>query len=140
MDEVFVKRMGGAHPSPQNLHALEGWVFALKPLPPSRATDDPKAMRGQELFNSREVGCAACHAGAKLTNNLSYDVGTGADVPLQVPSLIGVGSRTPLIHTGCAKTLYDRFDPSCGGGDAHGHTSQLSEADIDALVAYMQSL
>ena len=36
-------------------------------------------------------------------------------------------------------TLRDRFGP-CGGGDLHGETSTLSEAEIDDLVAYMETL
>jgi cytochrome c peroxidase len=59
---------------------------------------------------------------------------------MQVPSLIGVAYRAPFIHTGCAATLRDRFDPSCGGGDKHGHTSQLDGGQIDDLVAYLETL
>ena len=59
--------------------------------------------------------------------------------PLQVPSLRGVGYRAPLIHNGCAATLKDRFDPTCGG-DKHGMTAQLSDAQVDDLIAYLQTL
>jgi hypothetical protein len=44
------------------------------------------------------------------------------------------------MHNGCAKTLLDRFLPSCGGGDAHGKTSQLSEPQRLDLVAYLNTL
>ena len=44
------------------------------------------------------------------------------------------------MHDGCAATLRDRFNPACGGGDRHGVTSQLSSAQIDDLVAYLQTL
>ena len=67
----------------------------------------------------------------------SADVGTGGK--FQIPSLLGVGMRFPYMHDGCAETLADRFGP-CGGGDAHGKTSHLSEADVNALVVYLQSL
>jgi hypothetical protein len=72
-----------------------------------------------------------------MTNNTPVDVGTGGE--FQVPSLIGVGYRAPFIHTGCAKTLRDRFDPECGG-DKHGNTKDLSDAQIDDLTAYLESL
>ena len=39
----------------------------------------------------------------------------------------------------CAPTLTDRFGP-CGGGDQHGHTSQLTAAQISDLVAYLSTL
>jgi hypothetical protein len=57
-----------------------------------------------------------------------------------VPSLRGVAFRGPFIHNGCAATLRDRFDPGCGGGDQHGHTSQLGESDLGDLIAYLESL
>jgi hypothetical protein len=45
------------------------------------------------------------------------------------------------MHDGCAETLMERFtDPGCGGGDHHGHTSQLSPADLDDLVAFLSSI
>jgi hypothetical protein len=67
-------------------------------------------------------------------------VRAGQDQLMQVPSLIGVGYRAPLMHDGCAATLLDRFTPECGGGDNHGRTSQLSANDLNDLIAYMQSL
>jgi mono/diheme cytochrome c family protein len=140
MDEVFVGRMGGVFQSPARLQALQNWVFSIPSLPPRRAANDPAVVRGRELFNSEAVGCATCHSGGKLTNNLSVAVRAGQTQLLQVPSLVGVGYRAPLMHDGCAKTLRDRFTPECGGGDNHGHTSHLSEAQLDDLIAYMESL
>jgi hypothetical protein len=43
------------------------------------------------------------------------------------------------MHDGCAATLRDRFG-ACGGGDNHGHTSQLTPAELDDLIAYLESL
>jgi hypothetical protein len=72
-----------------------------------------------------------------LTNSKNFDVGTGG--AFQVPSLVGVGWRRPLIHTGCAKTLADRFDPSCGG-DKHGDTQDLSSGQVADLVKFLETL
>lgn len=58
----------------------------------------------------------------------------------QVPSLLGLASRAPYLHTGCAKTLRDRFKPECGGADAHGQTSHLSVAQLDDLAVYLETL
>jgi hypothetical protein len=45
------------------------------------------------------------------------------------------------MHNGCAPTLKDRFDKAlCGGGDAHGTTSGLSPAEIQDLIAFLESL
>ena len=136
--EVFVKRMGGAPQTEARVGALDAWMNTLAPLPVIRAPSDAAAVRGKELFESAEVECTTCHVGEKLTNNKSVDVGTGG--AFQVPSLINVAYHAPFIHTGCAKTLRDRFDDSCGGGDLHGKTSQLSSEQIDDLVAYLETL
>lgn len=136
--EVFVRRMGGAPQTTQRVGALDAWMNTLSPLPSLRATDDAAAQRGKVLFESDEVQCTNCHTGEKLTNNKTVDVGTGG--AFQVPSLIGVAYHAPFIHTGCAQTLRDRFDPSCGGGDLHGKTSQLSADQVDDLVAYLETL
>ncbi|MDD9942304.1 MAG: hypothetical protein OXU20_14755 [Myxococcales bacterium] len=59
---------------------------------------------------------------------------------LQAPLLRGVGYRAPFMHTGCAETLWERFDHTCGGGDQHGNTSELTPQNIDDLVTYLRSL
>jgi mono/diheme cytochrome c family protein len=136
MENVFVSRMGGVHQSDERLNALARWMFSIQAPKPLRAATDPAVARGHELFVG-QAECSKCHDGAKLTNNQTVDVGTG--LALQVPSLIGVGLRGPWIHTGCAKTLQQRFDPACGG-NAHGKTATLTPAQIDDLVAYLESL
>ena len=71
-----------------------------------------------------------------FTNNRREAVGPSL---FKVPSLVGVGGRAPYMHDGCAATLRDRFG-ACGGGDKHGHTSQLSETELGDLIAYLESL
>ena len=56
-----------------------------------------------------------------------------------VPSLIGLAWRAPYMHQGCAATLADRFG-TCGGGDAHGKTSQLSAEQRADLIAFLETL
>jgi mono/diheme cytochrome c family protein len=137
MNEVFVGRMGGPLESPQRVAAVEDWIFQLTPRAPLRAASDPAAQRGKELFESASVGCASCHSGPKFSNNQTVDVGSGGE--FQVPSLIGIGQRVPVMHNGCAASLIDRFDASCGG-TAHGNTSQLSQSQLEDLVAYLEAL
>jgi hypothetical protein len=141
MDEVMVRRMGGPNETDDRKNALKSWIFSLRP--PAAAVDatSEAATRGQALFESPDVGCTSCHSGPKLTNSLSVNVGTTEPGHLlQVPSLHGIAYRAPFLHDGCAATLRDRFNPSCGGGDAHGHTSQLTSDQIDDLVAYLGTL
>ncbi|HTV21608.1 MAG TPA: cytochrome-c peroxidase [Polyangiaceae bacterium] len=141
MNRVFVDRMGGVHQSPERKDALQRWLFALTPPPTELAIDSSRVFRGRRLFESFDVGCADCHRGARLTDNNSYDVATGEPgEKFQVPSLIGLGTRSRLIHDGCASTLAERFGPTCGGGDRHGRTSQLSAEQLDDLIGYLETL
>ncbi len=136
MDDVFVKRMSGPKVSPDQLQALSTWVNAIPLLPSSPASDGDAVARGDTLFHNAKVGCAGCHSGGHLTDNLTVDIGTGG--AFQVPSLLGVGFRAPFLHDGCAPTLTDRFG-TCGGKN-HGQTSHLTSSDISDLVAYLETL
>lgn len=137
MEEVFVKRMGGSLPDGEHLDAFAAWLDTIKALPRSKPADEGAVARGEALFNDPTLACATCHSGETLTNNQTVDVGTGK--PFQVPSLRGLAARAPYMHDGCAATLHDRFGP-CGGGDRHGVTSALAPAQIDDLVAYLETL
>jgi len=134
--EVFESRMGSARPNHLQLAAFGKWIDTVPAVIPA-LTDSTVVERGRALFEGTEAGCSTCHSGAQFTNNQTVDVGTGGF--FQVPSLLGVGSRAPFMHTGCAPTLRDRFG-ACGGGDLHGTTSSLNAAQIDDLVAYLESL
>lgn len=147
MDEVFVARMGGVFQSPERVDALGTWVKSAEPAIAAPATglvkeaaEEQAAARGQTLFESEEVGCVSCHSGSAFTDNASYLVGTSGKERLQTPSLTRIALHPPFMHNGCAKTLRQRFDPTCGGGDAHGKTSHLTESQIEDLVAYMNTL
>jgi hypothetical protein len=140
VDEVMMRRMGASAQSPERVDVLRTWLEAI---PPVRTTDSlargtGDVERGRALFESEETLCASCHGGPLGTNSTTAYVGTG--IAVQVPSLVGVGTRAPYMHDGCAQTLFERFEPACGGGDLHGFTSQLGEADVRDLVAYMLTL
>lgn len=140
MDDVFVGRMGGVFESPERLERLQGWL-SEQPAQVLMAADTEAAARGKVLFDSTEVGCAKCHSGALFTDNKAYEVGTTLPgEKLQVPALTQLALHPPYMHTGCAQTLRERFVGACGGGDDHGHTSQLDSSQIDDLVAYLTTL
>ncbi|MBN8609195.1 MAG: cytochrome-c peroxidase [Deltaproteobacteria bacterium] len=136
MNEVFERRMGGPTMLQRHEDALAGWVDQLPGSPPREGLDADAVDRGARLFWG-EAECASCHTGGMLTDNRSYDVGTNGT--FQVPSLVGVSYRLPVMHDGCAETLRQRFDPSCGG-DRHGRTSHLNEGQLGDLVTYLQTL
>jgi mono/diheme cytochrome c family protein len=138
MNEVFVKRMGGEPQTPARMNAIASYVNQLADVPRSTPTDGDAVARGAAIFHDPDVGCTACHDGPRMTNSTTVDVGTGG--LFQVPSLVGLSRGGPYMHNGCAAKLRDRFTAPCGGGDRHGHTSSLSPAQIDDLVAYLASL
>jgi hypothetical protein len=137
LKEVLRDRMGGQVPGTEHTKAFAAWLDTIKALPRSTPADEDAVARGETLFHDPTLACASCHSGEKLTNNRTVDVGTGR--PFQVPSLRGLAARAPYMHDGCAATLHDRFGP-CGGGDQHGVTSGLTPAQIDDLVAYLETL
>jgi mono/diheme cytochrome c family protein len=136
--EVMMKRMSlPVIPSAEQNGALLGWLDTIaNRLPPDGLAADA-IERGRATFQDASVGCTACHAGATYTDNLGHQVGTGG--VFITPTLIGVGSRAPLLHNGCAENLSARFG-TCGGGDLHGKTSQLTPAQRDDLITFLRSL
>jgi mono/diheme cytochrome c family protein len=137
VDDVMTGRMGGFPVADEYAVALGKWIDR-QPALRLPAGDAAAVSRGKELFHASATQCASCHSGEALTNNQSADVGTGA--VLQVPSLRGLGLRAPFMHNGCAKTLEERFNADCGGGDKHGRTSQLSREQISDLTAFLRTL
>jgi mono/diheme cytochrome c family protein len=134
VDHVFSTRMSGPKVSDAQVDTLKNWLFKV-PAPPKLEKEASAVERGHVLFTQR--GCANCHSGESLTNNETRDVGTGG--AFQVPSLVGVVWRAPFLHNGCAKTIKDRFDGSCGG-DKHGDVAGLQPSELADLATYVESL
>lgn len=134
--DVYVTRMAGAQLTSPQEDALTRWVGALPAPPPPSWVDAASAAAGRAIFARPDVGCAACHAGPKLTNNTTVDVGTGG--AFQVPPLVSVGWATPLMHDGCATTLADRFGRCSTPG--HGNLASLSPVDVADLSADLETL
>jgi hypothetical protein len=137
VSDVFVGRMSGPQLEPQQTDATLRWIDAQPRIARAAITMTTSIERGRSLFNGTTAACSSCHSGPSLTNNATVDVGTGGK--FQVPSLVGIGTRGPFMHNGCAKTLQDRFG-ACGGGDKHGLTSKLSTTEVGDLVAYLDTL
>jgi mono/diheme cytochrome c family protein len=136
VNDVYTVRMSGATLAQSQMGAITSWVQNVSPPPAPSWVDAASAQRGKALFENASIGCATCHSGAKFTNNLTMDVGTGGN--FQVPPLVGVGWSTPLMHDGCALTLADRFG-ACATPQ-HGSTASLSQQNVSDLVAYLETL
>ncbi len=113
------------------------------PLPP--AGDAGAIARGRAIFASPEAGCAKCHSGPDYTDDGFHavldpmslhadDVFTTANTP----ALHGLFLRAPYFHDGRATSLRDLLTRP--DAKKHGGASQLSAAEIDDLIAYLESL
>ncbi|MCW5807892.1 MAG: c-type cytochrome [Deltaproteobacteria bacterium] len=137
MNDVFGMRMSGGTPTRSQKQSLGPWLDRVRAPQAPVALDAEAVARGKGLFDDATVGCATCHNGPQLTNNTLVNVGTSG--VFKVPSLNGIGARAPFMHDGTAATLHERFGAH-GGGDAHGKTSHLTAAQVDDLVAYLNTL
>jgi hypothetical protein len=144
------------------LDALAAYLESLVDVPrsPFREADGaltPDAALGQQLFEDPVVGCATCHPAPEYTDSawvapgvpLLHDVGTfgtgsgqrlgGALDGLDTPTLRGVWESAPYLHDGSAATLREVLVDR-NPADAHGVTSHLTPAELDALVAFLRQL
>jgi hypothetical protein len=112
---------------------LGGWLDSL-PSPPAPILAAESLLRGRTAFEKAE--CMTCHAGGLFTDNQIHDVGTGGS--FKTPSLVGLRTKAPLMHNGCAPTIADRFTPC--GGVSHGNVAALDEVELADLIVYLQSL
>lgn len=139
---ITMKNLKGTGASDEELTQIVAWLRAMKPPPKAKAVTNASAVqRGKELFNSSALQCATCHAEkTDFTDREAHDVAsaTGADVSKQflVPSLRFVGGSSPYFHDGRYATLGELLQKN----DKMGDTKSLSQADRDALEAYLRTL
>jgi cytochrome c peroxidase len=122
--------------------------------------------RGHELFFG-DAKCATCHVGTSFTDSKFHNLGIGYDPytgefvdvgryavtgkdedmgAFKTPGLREVSRRAPYMHDGSLATLKDVVEHYRVGGTPNPHLSpkmfplELSEADVDALVAFMEAL
>jgi len=124
--------------------------FTMSPHAKEGLSDAAK--RGQTLFHSKAVGCATCHSGPYYCDSqpgeafAMHDVGTGRGdksekmaTKYDSPSLLGVYRSAPYLHDGTAATLEEVLTTQ-NTNDQHGHTSQLTPAQVADLVEFLKAL
>ena len=115
--------------------------LGFREVPPSPYPVDNS--RGERVFG--DVGCAACHFGSSFTDGLRHDVGTalGPDETkgpmIDTPTLLGLYDTPPYLHDGSAATLRDVFSLAVDSSP-HARATDLSDSQVDDLVAYLLSL
>jgi mono/diheme cytochrome c family protein len=129
-----IQRMAGTGPTTLEAQQIQAYVdHTRRPVPPP--LDAALVDQGRALFERADVGCVACHAGDAGTNGQMYTIVDGAHV--DTPALRGIAATAPYFHDGSARTLRDVLEFSRDG--SMGNTGSLSDAEMDALEAYLKS-
>ncbi|RLV60594.1 tryptophan tryptophylquinone biosynthesis enzyme MauG [Parashewanella curva] len=118
-----------------------------------------EAKRGFELFIGK-ARCASCHSGWNFTDNEFHDIGVDAidegrfvitknpihKFAFKTPSLRNISQRAPYMHDGSMNDLnvvirhYMKQTPSRPSLSPLMQPVQLSEQEIDQLVAFLKTL
>src|SRR5262249_14631298 len=147
MVESFTKSMQGPKPKPDDIKAILAYLETLE-YPRNPYTDasgrlSPEAERGKSVYRSARAACSACHGGPELTDGKIHVVGLeepdDAYRGYNPPSLRGTYDKDPYLHDGRSKTLRDSLtgphEP-----DAVSGLGELTDAELDDLIAYLKSL
>jgi YVTN family beta-propeller protein len=147
MVESITKSMQGPKPKGDDVKALVAYLETLEyPTNPYREPGgklSPAAERGKEVFRSAKAACNTCHGGLELTDGKIHIVGLeerdDAYKGYNPPSLRGVYDKDPYLHDGRAKSLREVLtgphEP-----DAVAHRGELSERELEDLIAYLKTL
>ncbi|MHC4589218.1 MAG: cell surface protein [Planctomycetota bacterium] len=128
----------------EDLEALDLYLRSLRPVPSPYLVGNalsPAAERGREVFVKAQ--CDACHRSPYYTDLRQYDLGMGRGQdearPMDTPTLVEIWRTAPYLHDGRARDLRSLITEH-NEGDRHGHTGNLSEAELQDLLAYLLSL
>lgn len=135
-------------PKQEEIDAVSAYLRSVPfiPSPWHRRPDgslDEKAKRGERVFV--KAGCDMCHPDPVYTDLTMYRVGTKGKRDLaktkafDTPTLKEMYRTAPYLHDGSAATLKDVLT-TFNKRDRHGTTSNLTEAEIEELVAFLKSL
>ncbi len=122
------------------------------------------ALRGQKLFFSERVNCAACHVGANLADEKYHNLGVGMEAKdpdvgrysetkdekdwgaFKTPTVRNVALSAPYMHDGSQKTLLEVVEHYNKGGTPNKNLSDkvkklnLTDQEKADLVEFMKAL
>jgi YVTN family beta-propeller protein len=148
MVESFTKSMQGPRPSKDDVKALVAFLDTLEyPRNPYRQPDGSltsAAKRGQDVFRSAKAACNTCHNGPEFSDGRIHMAGLeepdDAYRGYNPPSLRGVYDKDPYLHDGRSKTLREALAGPHDPDTVAGGSGELSEQELDDLIAYLKSL
>ncbi len=147
LNDMTVKPfMGGAGMSASEFEPIAAFLGTIREAPSAAKAKGILSVieaRGQEIFESAETGCTACHAGNHYTDNVAHDIGSRAGsrdiTSFQTPVLHGLHRTAPYFHDGRYRTIEDMVADTVLS-DRMGKGSHLSDDDVTALIAYLKTL
>lgn len=131
-----IHRLGGTGLPTTSTASLVAYLATLA-RPRTPTLDAAAVARGKTVFIG-PGGCAACHAGARLTDNASHHLDGGL-LRADTPSLVGLAASAPYYHDGSAPTL-DALVRGDGRVHGMGNLGRLTAAQRADLAAYLASL
>lgn len=142
--ETF-RRLGGSGLQGHDLDMLLTYVQGVAgPAAQPASFDagrDALVAHGKELFEQEQQGCAGCHLGGRGVDRTLHDVGSSATADYlhkyDTPSLRFIKGTAPYFHDGRYATLEDMLKAS---DHRMGHVLHLSQKDVTALGAYLETL
>ncbi len=147
-DMTVLPFMGGTGLDAGSFQFVAKFIDTIRAAPSAAAARGDLTVaeaHGEEIFNSAETGCTACHSGAHFTDNVAYDINSksnllGSDIrAFQTPVLHGLKRTAPYFHDGKFADL-EALVNGAVRNDQMGVGSHLSDSDAADLVAYLKTL
>ncbi len=134
------ERLNGQGLRNVEMEALVSYIESM-PAPPKEGVDDVKLVKqGNEIFHSAKAECGSCHTEGGMDAK-NHELGSKAKADrkdsFNTPSLSYLSGRGPFFHDGRFANLRDLLVQSDG---MMGHTKHLSEPELTALEAYLNTL
>lgn len=129
--------MGGVGLTEADTQAIQAFLSGTRVADrPGLGRADDQVARGRALFHRADVGCATCHAGEAYTLNGTVPMFELSQAKIR--HLVGIATSPPYFHDGSAPTLMDVLLRARDG--SMGNTGALSEAELQDLAAYLETL
>jgi cytochrome c peroxidase len=136
--------MKGQEPSERMLDQLAAYINSLEfpantNLKPDGSPSDSApeaARRGYEVFE--QASCNICHVPPVFSKEDNEDIGSGGT--FSVPSLRGVSMTAPYFHDGRYPTLRALIPAKLEFLEELGSTETFSDEEIEALLAFLNTL
>lgn len=130
----------------EEIDAVVEYIRSLQPVPSPYLENgelSSQAIRGRQLFFSDRVGCYKCHPEPLYTDSRLHNVGSRGQYDdrdeFTSPTLVECWRTAPYMHDGHYVDLRSLLREGKHGA-THGEVENLSDEEIDALVAFLLSL